>query len=90
VFQHTDRESSIVGCAIGMSATGFKVLPEVQFADYMHPDVNQIVSEAARVSYLSNGRWNVPIVIRTPYGAGIHGAQNHFQSVEALYSHVPG
>jgi 2-oxoisovalerate dehydrogenase E1 component len=89
-FNAPIAESSIIGCAIGMSATGFTVLPEIQFADYIHPAFNQIVSEASRVSYRSNGRWNVPIVIRTPYGAGIHGAQYHSQSVEAFYSHVPG
>ena len=89
-FNTPIAESSIIGCAIGMSATGYKVLPEIQFADYIHPAFNQIVSEAARVSYRSNGRWNVPIVIRAPYGAGIHGAQYHSQSVESFYAHVPG
>ena len=89
-FNTPIAESSIIGCAIGMSATGYKVLPEIQFADYIHPAFNQIVSEAARVSYRSDGRWNVPVVIRTPYGAGIHGAQYHSQSIEAFYSHVPG
>ncbi len=89
-FNTPIAESSIVGCAIGMSATGFKVMPEVQFADYIHPAFDQIVSEAARVSYRSDGRWNVPIVIRTPFGAGIHGALYHSQSVEAFYAHVPG
>jgi 2-oxoisovalerate dehydrogenase E1 component len=89
-FNTPIAESSIIGCAIGVSATGFKVLPEIQFADYIHPAFDQIVSEAARVSYRSDGRWNVPIVIRTPYGAGIHGAQYHSQSIESFYAHVPG
>ncbi len=89
-FNTPIAESSIVGCAIGMSATGFKVIPEIQFADYIHPAFDQIVSEAARISYRSDGRWNCPIVIRTPYGAGIHGAQYHSQSIEAFYAHVPG
>lgn len=89
-FNTPIAESSIIGCAIGMSATGYKVLPEIQFADYIHPAFDQIVSEAARVSYRSDGRWHVPIVIRTPYGAGIHGAQYHSQSIEAFYTHVPG
>ena len=89
-FNAPIAESSIIGCAIGMSATGFKVLPEIQFADYIHPAFDQIVSEAARVSYRSDGRWHVPIVIRTPYGAGIHGAQYHSQSIESFYAHVPG
>jgi 2-oxoisovalerate dehydrogenase E1 component len=89
-FNTPIAESSIIGCAIGMSAVGFKVLPEIQFADYIHPAFNQIVSEAAKVSFRSNGRWTVPIVIRTPYGAGIHGALYHSQSVESFFTHVPG
>jgi 2-oxoisovalerate dehydrogenase E1 component len=89
-FNTPIAESSIIGCAIGMSATGYKVLPEIQFADYIHPAFDQIVSEAARISYRSDGRWNVPIVIRTPFGAGIHGAQYHSQSIESFYAHVPG
>jgi 2-oxoisovalerate dehydrogenase E1 component len=89
-FNSPIAESSIIGVAIGMSAAGYRVIPEIQFADYIHPAFNQIVSEAARISYRSDGRWHVPIVIRTPYGAGIHGALYHSQSVEAFYSHVPG
>ncbi|HLF61870.1 MAG TPA: thiamine pyrophosphate-dependent enzyme [Acidimicrobiia bacterium] len=89
-FNTPIAESSIIGAAIGMSAAGFKVIAEIQFADYIHPAFDQIVSEAARVSYRSNGKWNVPIVIRTPYGAGIHGALYHSQSIEAFYTHVPG
>jgi len=89
-FNTPIAESSIIGCAIGMSATGWRPIPEIQFADYIHPAFDQIVSEAARVSYRSDGVWSVPIVIRTPYGAGIHGAQYHSQSIEAFYAHVPG
>lgn len=89
-FNTPIAESSIVGCAIGMAATGYRVIPEIQFADYIHPAFDQIVSEASRISYRSDGHWNCPIVIRTPYGAGIHGAQYHSQSIEAFYAHVPG
>jgi 2-oxoisovalerate dehydrogenase E1 component beta subunit len=89
-FNTPIAESSIIGVAIGMSAAGFKAMPEIQFADYIHPAFNQIVSEAARISFRSDGRWNCPIVIRTPYGAGIHGALYHSQSIESFYSHVPG
>ena len=89
-FNTPIAESSIIGSAIGISATGLRAIAEIQFADYIHPAFDQIVSEAARASYRSNGRWHVPIVIRTPYGAGIHGAQYHSQSIEAFYSHVPG
>jgi 2-oxoisovalerate dehydrogenase E1 component len=83
-------ESSIIGAAIGMAAAGRRPIPEIQFADYIHPAFDQIVSEAARVHYRSNGRWTCPITIRTPYGAGIHGALYHSQSIEAFYAHVPG
>ena len=89
-FNTPIAESSIIGCAIGMAAAGYKVIPEIQFADYMHPAFNQIVSEAARICFRSDGRWTVPIVIRTPYGAGIHGALYHSQSIESFYCHVPG
>lgn len=89
-FNTPIAESSIIGCAIGMAASGYRVIPEIQFADYIHPAFDQIVSEASRISYRSDGRWNCPIVIRTPYGAGIHGAQYHSQSIEAFYAHVPG
>ena len=83
-------ESSIIGSAIGMAAAGRRPIPEIQFADYIHPAFDQIVSEAARVHYRSDGRWTCPITIRTPFGAGIHGALYHSQSIEAFYAHVPG
>ncbi|MEX1005193.1 MAG: thiamine pyrophosphate-dependent enzyme [Acidimicrobiia bacterium] len=83
-------ESSIIGAAVGMAAAGRRAIPEIQFADYIHPAFDQIVSEAARVHYRSNGRWTCSITIRTPFGAGIHGALYHSQSIEAFYAHVPG
>jgi 2-oxoisovalerate dehydrogenase E1 component len=83
-------ESSIVGIAIGMTATGTRPIAEIQFADYIHPAFDQIVSEAARLLYRSGGAWNCPIVIRVPYGGGVHGALYHSQSIEAFYAHVPG
>ena len=67
-------EASIIGAAVGMAAYGLYPIPEIQFADYIHPAFDQIVSEVARVYYRSDGKWSVPMVIRTPYGAGIHGA----------------
>ncbi len=83
-------ESLIIGLAVGMAATGTKAIPEIQFADFIHPGFDQLVSEAARIHYRSNGRWRCPIVVRVPYGGGIHGALYHSQSIEALYAHVPG
>jgi 2-oxoisovalerate dehydrogenase E1 component beta subunit len=83
-------ESSIVGVAIGAGLNGMRPVVEIQFADFIYPAVNQIVSEAARISYRSNGASHCPIVVRVPYGGGIHGALYHSQSVEALFFHVPG
>ncbi len=83
-------ESAIVGVAIGASLNGILPIAEIQFADFSHPAFDQIVSEAARLHYRSNGTWSCPIVVRTPYGAGIHGGPYHSQSIEAFYAHVPG
>ncbi len=83
-------ESVIVGACIGAAMNDTLPVAEIQFADFIHPAFNQIVSEAARIRYRSNGDWNVPLVIRAPYGGGIHGALYHSQSVEAFFCHVPG
>lgn len=83
-------ESAIVGVAIGAAAAGMVPVAEIQFADFIMPAVNQIISEAAKFRYRSNNDWNCPIVIRAPYGGGIHGALYHSQSVETLFTHVPG
>jgi 2-oxoisovalerate dehydrogenase E1 component beta subunit len=83
-------ESGIVGIAIGMALHGLLPVAEIQFADFIHPAFDQIVSEAARIRYRSNGDFGVPLVIRTPCGGGIHGALYHSQSIEAFYAHVPG
>ncbi|MDJ0962166.1 MAG: dehydrogenase E1 component subunit alpha/beta [Acidimicrobiia bacterium] len=83
-------ESLIIGTAIGMAAAGARPIPEIQFADFIHPAFDQLVSEAARIHYRTNGRWKCPIVVRVPYGGGIHGSLYHSQSIEAFYAHVPG
>ncbi len=83
-------ESGIVGVAIGMALHGLRPVAEIEFADFIHPAFDQIVSEAARMRYRTNGDWGVPMVIRTPCGGGIHGALYHSQSIEAFYAHVPG
>jgi 2-oxoisovalerate dehydrogenase E1 component beta subunit len=83
-------ESSIAGVAIGMAANGLRPIAEFQFADFIHPAFNQIVSEAARMRYRSNNAFGCPAVFRTPFG-GSHGtALYHSQSIEAFYAHVPG
>ena len=83
-------ESSIVGVSIGMAQNGCVPVAEIQFADFAFPAFNQLISEAARWRYRSNGGWGCPIVVRVPYGAGIRGAMYHSQSIEALLAHVPG
>lgn len=83
-------ESAIAGVAIGAAAYGMRPIAEMQFADFIFPAVNQIHSEAAKLRYRSNGAWNCPIVIRAPYGGGIHGALYHSQSIEAFFTATPG
>jgi 2-oxoisovalerate dehydrogenase E1 component beta subunit len=83
-------ELGIVGIAIGAAMNGMRPIAEIQFADFMAPAFDQIVNEAARIRYRSAGDWTCPLVIRAPYGGGIHGALYHSQCVEAFYAHVPG
>ncbi|MDE3839518.1 alpha-ketoacid dehydrogenase subunit beta [Bacillus methanolicus] len=83
-------ESAIAGVGIGAAMYGMRPIAEMQFADFILPAVNQIISEAARIRYRSNNDWNCPIVIRAPYGGGVHGALYHSQSVEAIFANQPG
>jgi 2-oxoisovalerate dehydrogenase E1 component beta subunit len=83
-------ESGIVATAIGMAAYGLKPVIEIQFADYIYPAYDQIVSAAARLRYRSAGDFTAPITLRSPYGGGIFGGQTHSQSPEALFTHVCG
>ncbi len=83
-------ELSIVGVGIGMALNGIRPICEIQFADFIHPAFNQIVNEAAKMRYRSNGQFCCPMVIRAPYGGGISGALYHSQSIEAFFCHVPG
>jgi 2-oxoisovalerate dehydrogenase E1 component beta subunit len=83
-------ELSIVGIGVGAALYGMHPICEIQFADFIHPAFNQIVNEAAKLCYRSNGQWTVPMVIRAPYGGGIGGGLYHSQSVEAFFAHVPG
>jgi 2-oxoisovalerate dehydrogenase E1 component subunit beta len=83
-------ECLIAGLSIGMAIDGQRPVAEMQFADFIFPAFNQIVQEAARIRYRSNGDFTVPMVIRAPYGGGVHGALYHSQSVEAFFAHVPG
>jgi 2-oxoisovalerate dehydrogenase E1 component subunit beta len=85
-------ESMIVGAAIGMAANGLIPIAEIQFSDFIYPAFNQIVSEAARMRYRSNGAYGCPITIRAPYGGGVevHGGLYHSQSIETFFAHTPG
>ena len=89
-FDAPISEAGIVGAAVGMAAYGLRPVAEIQFADYMYPAYDQIVSEAARLRYRSGGEFTAPLVVRMPCGGGIFGGQTHSQSPEALFTHVCG
>ena len=83
-------EAGIIAIAIGMGSYGLRPVAEIQFADYIYPAYDQLVSEAARLRFRSAGDFTAPITVRTPYGGGIFGGQTHSQSPEALFTHVTG
>jgi 2-oxoisovalerate dehydrogenase E1 component len=83
-------ESSIVGIGVGLALADMRPVAEIQFADFMHSTFDQMVSEAAKIHYRSNGDFNVPLVVRTPWGGGGHRGPYHSQAVEAFYAHVAG
>ena len=90
VFDTPISECGIIGVGVGMSAYGLRPVPEIQFADYIYPGLDQLVSEAARIRYRSAGDFNCPMTVRTPFGGGIFGGQTHSQSPESLFTHVCG
>lgn len=83
-------EGGIVATAIGMSVNGLKPVVEIQFADYIHPAFDQIVSELAKIRHRSGGEYSAPVTIRTPCGGGIRGGQTHSQSPEGIFTHICG
>jgi 2-oxoisovalerate dehydrogenase E1 component beta subunit len=89
-FDTPVSETGIVGTAIGMAAYGLRPCVEIQFADYMYPAYDQLVSEAARLRYRSAGDFTAPLTVRMPTGGGIFGGQTHSQSPESLFTHVAG
>jgi 2-oxoisovalerate dehydrogenase E1 component beta subunit len=89
-FDTPITECGIIGASIGMAAYGLRPVPEIQFADYVYPGLDQIVSEAARLRHRSAGDFQCPLTIRIPFGGGIFGGQTHSQSPEALFTHVAG
>jgi 2-oxoisovalerate dehydrogenase E1 component beta subunit len=90
VFDTPITECGIVGVAVGMAAYGLRPVPEIQFADYIYPALDQLVSEAARLRYRSAGEFPMPITVRSPFGGGIFGGQTHSQSPEAIFTHICG
>ena len=89
-FDTPISEGGIVAVAAGMAAYGLKPVVEIQFADYIYPGYDQIVSEVAKIRYRTAGEWAMPMVIRSPYGGGIFGGQTHSQSPESLFTHIAG
>jgi 2-oxoisovalerate dehydrogenase E1 component beta subunit len=83
-------EGAIVGIAVGMALHGLVPVAEIEFADFIHPAFDQMVSEVSKMRYRTNGDFGLPMVVRAPYGGGVHGALYHSQSIEALYGHIPG
>ena len=83
-------EGGIIGAAIGMAVNGLKPVAEIQFADYIYPGFDQVVSELARIRYRTGGDFDAPVTIRTPCGGGIRGGQTHSQSPEGIFTHVSG
>jgi len=83
-------EGGIIGSAIGIGVNGLRPVAEIQFADYIYPSLDQIISELARLRYRSGGEYFSPVTIRAPCGGGIRGGQTHSQSPEALFTHLSG
>lgn len=90
VFDTPLAESAIVGTAVGMAINGLKPVVELQFMGFSYPAFNQIISHVARMRNRSRGRYNLPMVIRAPYGGGIRALEHHSESTEAIYAHIPG
>ena len=89
-FDAPINEAAIVAMAIGMAAKGLKPVAEIQFADYVFPGFDQIISELSRIRYRTAGQFTTPVTIRTPCGGGIRGGQTHSMSPEAFFTHIPG
>lgn len=83
-------ESMIAGVSIGMAAQGLKPVAEIQFMGFIFPAVDQIICHAARMRHRTRGRINLPMVIRAPFGGGIHAPEHHSESTEAIFAHIPG
>jgi 2-oxoisovalerate dehydrogenase E1 component beta subunit len=89
-FDSPISENGIVATAVGMASYGLRPVIEIQFADYIYPGYDQLVSEAAKLRYRSGGDFLCPMTLRSPYGGGIFGGQTHSQSPESLFTHIAG
>lgn len=89
-FDTPIAEGGIIGAAIGMGVNGLRPIVEIQFADYVYPAIDQLVSELARLRHRSGGEFWAPLTVRMPCGGGIRGGQTHSQSLEAIFAHVCG
>ncbi len=83
-------EAMIAGVAVGMSAHGMRPVAEIQFMGFIYPAVDQMISHAGRLRHRTRGRLHCPMVLRAPYGGGIHAPEHHSESTEALFAHMPG
>lgn len=90
VFDTPLAESAIVGTAVGMAINGLRPIVEMQFSGFSYPAFNQIISHVARMRNRSRGKYNLPMVIRAPYGGGIRALEHHSESTEAMYAQIPG
>ena len=90
VFDAPINEGAIIAMAMGMAVNGMRPVAEIQFADYVFPGFDQILSELSRIRYRSANQYTAPVTIRTPCGGGIYGGQTHSMSPEAFFTHIPG
>ncbi len=90
VFDTPISEAAIVGAAVGMSINGLKPVAEIQFSGFVLPAFNQIVAHVARMRNRSRGKYTTPVIIRMPYGGGIRALEHHSESLESVFSHIPG
>ena len=90
VFDTPLAESAIVGMAIGMASQGLTPVAEIQFMGFIYPAIDQILNHAARLRNRTRGRLSCPLVIRAPFGGGIHAPEHHSESTESIFTHIPG
>ena len=90
VFDTPLAESGIIGTSVALAALGFRPVAEIQFQGFVYETMDQICSQAARLRFRSGGRFNVPLVIRSPFGGGVKTPEMHSDSLEALFLHTPG